>query len=73
VKLTLTTYRDGTLTSDSQQRIRSALEAELRRGIHLRHPLFDTLIKESGEAAAKAVAAEAPRFLRIQQIHRAEP
>ena len=67
VKLTITTYRDGTLSSHSQQQIRSALEGKLGRGI--RHPAFVKLIEEAAAAAAKAVAAEAPRYLRIDQIH----
>ena len=65
IKLKVTAYANGTLTSHSQQQIRSALEAKLGRGI--RHPLFDKLISEAAQAVAKAAAAEAPRYLRIHQ------
>ena len=70
IKINITAYSNGTLTSHSQQRIRTALEAELRRGIHHRHPLFDILIKQSAEAAAKAVATRSQQHLHLHQTQR---
>ena len=69
IEFNITAYANGTLSSQSQQQIRSALEAKLGHGI--RDPLFYKLVQESAEAVAKAVKAEAPRYLRIDQIHEA--
>ena len=69
IEFNITAYANGTLSSQSQQQIRSALEAKLGRGI--RHPLFDKLIKEAAAAAAKAAAAEASRYLRIHEVRQA--
>lgn len=67
IKLSITSCANGTLTLVSHQRIRSALEAELRRGIRLRHPLFDKLIRESAEEVAKAVAAKSQQHVQLHQ------
>jgi hypothetical protein len=69
IKLNVTAFANGRLTSHSQHQIRSALEAELRRGIRLRHPLFEKLVKAIPGAAAKAVPAAAPHYLRLHEIH----
>lgn len=66
IKLNITAYANGTVTSQSQQQIRAALEAKLGHGI--RHPLFDKLIQE---AVAKAAKAKAHHYLRLDQIHQA--
>jgi hypothetical protein len=70
IKLSITSCANGTLTSVSRQRIRSALEAELRRGIRLRHRLFDKPIRESPAAATKAVAAKSQQHFHLHQTPR---
>lgn len=70
IYIKVNTRGSGALTPDARQRIHSALETELRRGIRVRHPFFDNLIRETAQAAAKAVAARSQQHLHLHQTRR---
>jgi hypothetical protein len=70
IKLSITSCAKGTLALDPHQRIPSALEAKLRRGIRLPHPLFDKRTRESAEAAPKAVGAKSQQHVHPHQTPR---
>lgn len=67
IKLNITACANGTLSLDSRQRIRSALQMELRRGAPFCHPVFDKFVAEVAGAIAKDIAAKSPRYLHLHQ------